>query len=143
MTEIYYIKRVENCRTAPEASLGDPRKYLSMTLLAAVLFVAAMLAAWQRFGGVQDGYRLEQLREEKQQVLEANRKLRLEVASLGDPVRIDTIARQQLGMTSVSPHRIFAAEPAAGVTATPVMAQMRPSSGPLPAPAKNVAAAVP
>lgn len=143
MTEIYYIKRVENCRTAPESSPGDSRKYLSMTLLAALLFVAAMLAAWQRFGGVQDGYRLEQLREEKQQLLEANRKLRLEVAALGDPVRIDTIARQQLGMTSVSPHRIFTAEPAASLTATPVLAQIRPSVAPLPAPVKNVAAVVP
>jgi len=143
MTEIYYIKRVENCRTAPEAIPGDPRKYLSMTLLTALLFIAAMLAAWQRFGGVQDGYRLEQLREEKQLMLEANRKLRLEVAALGDPVRIDTIARQQLGMSPVSPHRIFTAEPPASVPVAPVLARMHPSSRPLPAPAKNVAAVVP
>ena len=143
MTEIYYIKRVENCRTAPESSPGDSRKYLSMTLLAALLFVAAMLAAWQRFGGVQDGYRLERLREDRQQFLEANRKLRLEVAALGDPVRIDTIARLQLGMTSLSPHRIFTVEPVAGMTATPVLAQIRPSAAPLPAPVKNVAAVVP
>ena len=112
-----------------------------MTFAAALGLAAAMFCAGQRFASVQEGYRLETLQQEKQQVFEENRKLRLEVASLGDPVRIDTIARQQLGLTALSPHQIFAAEPVAPVVAA--VAQARPLTEPLPSPAKNVAAAVP
>lgn len=141
MQEIYYVKQVENCRLAPPADSLPNRRYLSVTLLAALGLAAAMFCAGQRFASVQDGYLLETLQQDKQQVLEENRKLRLEVASLGDPVRIDTIARQQLGMTPLSPHQIFVAEPVAPIVAA--MAQARPPAEPLPSPAKNVAAAVP
>ena len=141
MSEIYYVKRVENCRLAPPPGPLPSRRYLSVTLLAALGLAAAMFCAGQRFASVQEGYRLETLQQEKQQSLAENRKLRLEVASLGDPVRIDTIARQQLGMTALSPHQIFAAEPVAPVVSA--MAQARSLTQPLPSPAKNVAAAVP
>ena len=141
MSEIYYVKRVENCRLAPPPGPLPSRRYFSMTLLAALGLAAAMFCAAQRFASVQEGYRLEVLQQEKQQILEENRKLRLEVASLGDPVRIDTIARQQLGMTALSPHQIFVAEPVAPVVSA--MAQARPLGQQLPSPAKNVAAAVP
>lgn len=141
MQEIYYVKRVENCRLAPPSDSLPNRRYLSVTFLAALGLAAAMFCAGQRFASVQEGYRLETLQQDKQQILEENRKLRLEVASLGDPVRIDTIARQQLGMTALSPHQIFAAEPVAPVVSA--MAQARPHTEPLPDPAKNLAVAVP
>src|SRR5437868_142343 len=116
MTEIYYVKPVENSRVAPEARLRYPRKLISLSVVCAILFLAVMAAAWRRFESVQDGYRLEQLQSEKQSLVEANRKLRLEIASLGDPGRIDTIARQQLGMAPASPHQIFVADPVPGAT---------------------------
>ena len=141
MREIYYVKRVENSRLAPPAEPLPHRRYFSMTFAAVLGLAAAMFCAGQRFANVQEGYRLETLQQEKQQVFEENRKLRLEVASLGDPVRIDTIARQQLGLTALSAHQIFAAEPLAPVVSA--VAQARPLTEPLPSPAKNVAAAVP
>jgi len=141
--EVYYVKPVENCRLVPVADPRPHRQYLSMTFLAALFFAVAMHSAWQRFAGVQDGYRLEMLQQEKQQVLEANRKWRLEVAALGDPVRIDSIARNQLGMTTLSAHQIFTAEPLAAEAAFPVVAQAPRVAGPLPSQAKNVAVAVP
>ena len=118
-----------------------PRQYLAILALASVVFGAIMLSAWQRFDDVQDGYRLEALQGENQQFMEANRKLRLEEAYLGDPVRIDTIARNELGMMPLAPPQIIAGEPAAPVTDSSVLADAR--RPPLPSQVKNVAAAVP
>src|SRR4026209_2415741 len=115
MQEIYYVKRVENSRLAPPAESLPSRGYFSMALYAALALAAALFCAGQRFAIVQDGYRLETLQQEQQQIIEEKRKLTLEVAALGDPVRIDAIARQELGMTNLSPHQIFPAEPSAAV----------------------------
>jgi cell division protein FtsL len=112
-----------------------------MALYAAMALAAALFCAGQRFAMVQDGYRVETLQQEKKQIIEENRKLRLEVAALGDPVRIDAIARQELGMTNLSPHQIFPAEPSAAVVSA--MAHDHPAAGRLTAPAGNVAALVP
>jgi len=152
MTEVYYVKPVDNSRLVPPADPREPRRYLEFTLLAAVIFSAVLYLAWQRLSGVQDGYRFEALQQEKQQWLEAGRKLRLEEASLRDPVRIDQIARAQLGLVSLTPHQILQQPMPAGAE-QPVMAQIRPLSstlapegppGPwLVSPAKSVAAAVP
>jgi len=141
MQDIYYVKRVENSRLAPPSELLPSRGYFSMALYAALALAAALFCAGQRFAIVQDGYRLETLQQEKQQIIEENRKLRLEVAALGDPVRIDAIARQELGMTNLSPHQIFPAEPSATVVSA--MAHERPAVERLTAPAGNVAALVP
>jgi cell division protein FtsL len=142
MQEIYYVKRVENSRLAPPAEPLPSRGYFSMAFYAALTLAAALFCAGQRFAIVQDGYRLETLQQEKQQIIEANRKLRLEVAALGDPVRIDAIARQELGMTNLSPHQIFPAEPSAAVVSA-MAAHERPAAERLTSPAGTVAALVP
>ena len=141
MQEIYYVKRVENSRLAPPSESLSGRGYFSMALYPALALAAALFCAGQRFASVQEGYRLETLQQEKLEAVEENRKLRLEVASLGDPVRIDAIARQKLGMTNLSPHQIFPAEPSAAVVSA--MALERPAAERLTAPAGNVAALVP
>jgi cell division protein FtsL len=141
MREIYYVKRVENSRQAPASDSLPGRRYFSMAAYAALAFAAALFCAAQRFASVQEGYRLEALQQEKQSAIEENRKLRLEVAALGDPVRVDAIARTELGMTNLSPHQIFPAEASAAVVSA--MAQPHPGPEPLPTPAKNVAALVP
>jgi cell division protein FtsL len=122
MRDIYYVKRVENSRVAPLVEPLPTRRYFSIGILAGFGLAAAMFCAGQRFASVQEGYHLETLQQEKQQAVEENRKLRLEVASLGDPVRIDAIARQQLGMTNLSPHQIFPAESVAPVVSAMVKA---------------------
>lgn len=143
MKEIYYVKRVDNSRLAPTTDPRESRRYLELTLLAAVVFGAVLYVAWQRFACVQYGYRLEVLQQDKQQWMEANRKLRLEEASLGDPVRIDTIARSQLGLAPLAPHQILGQPRPAAAAEQPVVAQVRQPTRWLSSPVKNVAAAVP
>jgi len=143
MKEIYYVKPVDNSRLVPVLDPRAPRQYLAILFLAIVAFGAIMLSAWQRFDSVEDGYRLESFQKEKQQLLEANRKLRLEEAYLGDPVRIDTIARNELGMTTLSPPQIVGGEPVAPAPDASILADARRVAQPLPSQIKNVAAAVP
>ncbi|MBI4459429.1 MAG: cell division protein FtsL [Acidobacteria bacterium] len=104
----------------------------------AVLFALAMYLAWQRLAGVQDAYQLEQFQQQRQALVETNRKLRLEEAFLADPLRIDRLARTQLGMVPLAAHQIVPAQ-LPSVAEVPVVAQVRP----LPPATKNVAAAVP
>lgn len=137
LREIYYIKSVDNSRLVPALDPRQPRRLVSALGWATVLFGLVMYLAWQRLAEVQDGYRSERLQQQRQALLEANRKLRLEEAFLGDPVRIDRIARTQLGMGPLAAHQIVpAGTPSA--PAVPVVAQARP----LPSPTRNVAAAV-
>src|SRR3989337_2005951 len=112
MKEIYYIKPVDNSRLVPVSDPRAPRQQIGVLILAAAILVVVLSSAWQRFNGVEDGYRLETLRAEKQHIGETNRKLRLEEASLVDPVRIDLIARADLGMTALNPAPIIVSEPA-------------------------------
>jgi cell division protein FtsL len=51
-------------------------------------------------------YQLESLRSERSQAAEMNQDLKLEVAGLRDPERIDTIARRQLGLTAPVPGQV-------------------------------------
>lgn len=116
MNEIYYVMPVENARIAPVAR-RDPRRYGVAILLGAALLGAGLFSAQGRMQSLENGYRLESLERQKLQLLEANRKLVLEEASLGDPVRIDWIARNRLGMSTPAPHQIFRGEPATPGTA--------------------------
>lgn len=145
MREIYFVKQIDNSRLVPVFDPRVPRQHFAILFLAAVVFGTMMLSVWQRFDGVEDGYRLEALQGEKQQIMEANRKLRLEEAYLGDPVRIDTIARNQLGMSTLLPPQIVAGEPSSLPSReAPVLADAsRITGSTLPSPVKNFAAAVP
>ena len=147
MKEIYYVKAVDNSRLRPAIHPRASRQYLAILSLASLVFGLILFSAWQRYEGVEDGYRLEALQGKKQQLLEENRKLRLEEAYLDDPVRIDTIARSELGMMSLAATQIIAGEPTAPAQDASVLADARNLSGPLPSQVpsqvKRVAAAVP
>ncbi len=142
MKEIYYVKPIDNSRLVPVMDPRTPRQYMGILVLAAAVFAVILFSSWQRFQGLENGYRVEALQTEKQNMLEANRKLRLEEASLVNPVRIDTIARNDLGMTTLAPPQIIR-ETAPQSPETPVVADSRHSVGPLAYQLKNVAAAVP
>ncbi len=116
MQAIYYVKSVDNSRLVPLARPGEPRQYLMSTLLGVLLLGAALFSAMGRFQTLENGYRIERLERDKKISLEANRKLQLEEASLGDPLRIDWIARNELGMRTLAPDQIFRAEPLSPAT---------------------------
>ena len=64
-----------------------------------VCLVAVLLfSAWQHFELLQHGYRIEQMQQERAEKAEANRHLRLEIATLRSLSRIERIAINELNL---------------------------------------------
>jgi cell division protein FtsL len=82
----------------------------------------AVVYVWQHFSSIEYGYRIEQLTVQRDAVVEANRALRLEEASLKDPERIDTMARQ-LGMQPPSPGQTQVIDSSFSDTSLPALAK--------------------
>ena len=92
--EIYFAKRIDNSRLV---KMSDPRHSREMAMFLGttiLLFLLVMMYAWQHFSAIECGYRVEQLRAHRNGLVEMNRALRLEEASLRDPQRIDLLARR-------------------------------------------------
>jgi cell division protein FtsL len=110
MTEYYTVKRIDNSRLlrpAPAAGLKDFwRRAATGSALAACLLFYAL----QHFECIQKRYQIEQLQSERTQAAELNQQLQLEIATLDSPMRVDAIARNQLGLTVPVPGQAPSAE---------------------------------
>ena len=97
--EIYFAKAIDNSRLV---KVEDPRRTREMRqfgIALGCLFVLVMAYAFQHFKAIEYGYKIEALRSERDGLVEINRALWLEEASLRDPERIDRMARE-LGLQS-------------------------------------------
>lgn len=122
MTEIYYLKRIDNSRLIRGSDPVRTRECRALLGGALLVLLLLLVHTWQHFEYIRYGYRLEELKAQHEQAAEWNRQLRLEQASLKDPMRIDAIARAHLGMAVPAPGQIVrleggSAEPAASVLA--------------------------
>ncbi len=121
--EIYFAKRIDNSRLV---KVSDPQRRREMILFGIVLsvfFVFALTYVWQHFSSIEYGYRIEQLTVERDTLAESNRALKLEEASLKDPERIDTMARQ-MGMQPPAPGQTQVIESSAADLQQPVLAKV-------------------
>jgi cell division protein FtsL len=124
--EIYFRKTIDNSRLV---KVEDPRRAREMKffgLALCLLFLLVMGYALQHFRSIEYGYKIEQLRSDRDGLREMNRALRLEEASLRDPERIDLMARK-LGLQSPQPGQVLRMDVASDA-ATPVMASVTPVS---------------
>lgn len=95
--EIFFNKVLDNSRLV---KVADPRRRREMAVFGvtlALLFVMVMMYGWQHFSSIEYGYKIEQVKSQCDQIVEQNRTLKLEQASLRDPSRIDAMARS-MGM---------------------------------------------
>jgi cell division protein FtsL len=99
MTEFYTIKRIDNSRLVRLAAPNRLRECCRVLALGGLFAGVALLYAWQHFQCIQLNYQLEELKSARTRAAELNEQLRLQVAGLRSPVRIDAIARGQLGLT--------------------------------------------
>jgi cell division protein FtsL len=121
--EVYFAKPIDNSRLVKveDPKRGREMKQFGFTL--SCLFILVMMFAWQHFKAIEYGYRIEALRNQSEGLVEVNRALRLEEASLRDPERIDTLARK-LGLQSPQAGQVVRIDaPDSGV---PVMASAAP-----------------
>lgn len=124
--EIYFNKAIDNSRLV---KVEDPRRGREMrqfALALGCLFLLVMTYAWQHFKAIEYGYQIESLKIQRDGMVEMNRELRLEDASLRNPERIDVMARK-LGLQSPLAGQVMQMD-AASDSGAPVMASVTPIS---------------
>jgi cell division protein FtsL len=120
--EIYFTKRLDNSRVAMVTDPKRRREMVTFGLTLSVLFLLVMVYLFQHFSAIEYGYKIEQLKSQRDSIAEINRTLSLEEASLKDLPRIDRLARQ-LGMQRPAEGQWQSMDAGTIDPATPVMAK--------------------
>jgi cell division protein FtsL len=126
MSEFFTVKHIDNSRLVRVVAPDHMRECVRVVSLGALIALGAFLYAWQHFETIQLRYQLESLRGERAQATELNQELKLEVAGLRAPERIDIIARRQLGLTAPVPGQVAPMD----LPPNAVMAEARPTGAP-------------
>jgi len=103
--EFYFQKTIDNSRLV---KISDPQRRREIRMFSAsvaALFLLMMFYAWQHFSSIEYGYKIEAQKSERERLVEMNRTLKLEEASLRDPSRIDVLARR-MGLESPQPGQV-------------------------------------
>lgn len=121
--EIYFSKRIDNSRVVMVTDPKRRREMATFGIMLAVLFVFVMAFLWQHFSAIEYGYKIEQLKAQRDAIAETNRTLSLEEASLKDLSRIDRLARE-MGMQRPVEGQWQSMDAGTIDPATPVMAKV-------------------
>jgi cell division protein FtsL len=119
--EIYFGKSIDNSRLI---KVEDPKRSREMRhfgIALCCLFILVMTYTWQHFKAIEYGYKVESLKAQRDGLLELNRALRLEEASLRSPDRIDKLARDY-GMQPPQAGQVVPMNSPLPDTSTPVIA---------------------
>jgi cell division protein FtsL len=103
MMEFHTVKKIDNTRIVRHVEPVKMRNLVKTAVLGAIVAVCCMLYAYQHFHCIDLSFQLEDLKAKKQAAQGYNGELKLEIATLRDPRRIDVIARHQLGLTQTAP----------------------------------------
>lgn len=125
--EIYFAKAIDNSRLV---KVEDPRRVREMRqfgIALGCLFLFVMAYAFQHFKAIEYGYKIESLKLQRDNLVEMNRALRLEEASLRDPERIDRMARE-LGLQSPQAGQVVRMDTALPESSGSVVASLAPVS---------------
>ncbi len=122
--EIYVAKQIDNSRLVKETDPAQAREMRYWLASLAILLAMVMVYAWQHYSAIEYGYQNEHLRSQQEELMESNRQLKLEEASLQGPERIDELARQ-MGMQAPAAGQVIRMEPSeSGEPGAPVMARV-------------------
>ena len=99
MVEFYTVKRIDNSRLVRRVEPIKTRNLYKTVALGSIIAAFFMLYVYQHFRCIDLGFQLEDVKSKTQQAQVLNSKLKLEIAYLRDPQRIDVIARRHLGLT--------------------------------------------
>jgi cell division protein FtsL len=106
MTEFHTVKRIDNTRLVRHVEPVKLRNLYRTVALGGIVAVFFMLYIYQHFRCIDLSFQLEDLKAKQAQVASLNSELKLEIASLRNPMRIDVIAHRQLGLTQPLPTQI-------------------------------------
>jgi cell division protein FtsL len=101
---------VDNSQVVRQVDPRTRREIWGLILLVAVLAGAVGLYAWPALEIRRAGLAAIELEQEKERLLEENRKLSLEKAALANLSRVETIAKRDLGLRAPAPERSVVVE---------------------------------
>jgi cell division protein FtsL len=103
MLEFQTVKRIDNSRLVRHVEPMKMRNYYRTVALGGIVAAFFMLYIYQHFRCIDLSFQLEDVRARQTEAGALNSSLKLEIASLRNPMRIDVIARRQLGLTEPLP----------------------------------------
>jgi cell division protein FtsL len=122
-----FSKSIDNSRLVKVEDPQRSREMRQFGFALACLFLFVMAYAFQHFKAIEYGYKIEALKSQRGSLVEMNRSLRLEEASLRDPERIDRMARE-LGLQSPQAGQVIRLDTAMPESSTSVVASLTPVS---------------
>jgi cell division protein FtsL len=125
--EFQTVKRIDNSRLVRRVEPVKLRSYYRTLALGCVVAAFFMLYIYQHFRCIDLSFQLEQVKAAQVEAQTLNSSLKLEIASLRNPMRIDVIARRQLGLTEPLPTQVreYDAPPGAEVASARYIRQNR------------------
>jgi cell division protein FtsL len=106
MLEFQTVKRIDNSRLVRHVEPVKMRKYYRTVALGGIVAAFFMLYIYQHFRCIDLSFQFEDLKAKQVEAATLNSSLKLEIASLRDPMRIDAIARGQLRLTEPLPTQV-------------------------------------
>ena len=114
MMEFRTVKRIDNSRLVRQVEPVKQQNLYKTAGLGGVVALFFLFYIFQHFKCIDLSFQLEDLKAKQAQAAQLNSELRLEIANLRDPMRIDVIARRQLGLTEPLPTQMREYEAASG-----------------------------
>ena len=103
-------KKVRNEQLVRQLDRRRHRELFMVVLTGLVLTVAIIAYAWPHFQLIRIGYRMEELRVERERLTKEKRHLELQLATEASPDRIESISRHELGMVYPGPDDVVVIE---------------------------------
>lgn len=125
--EFQTVKRIDNSRLVRHVEPVKLRYYYRTLALGSVMAAFFLLYIYQHFRCIDLSFQLEEVKAKQLEAATLNSSLKLEIASLRNPMRIDIIARRRLGLSEPLPTQIreYDSPPGAQVAAARFVRQSR------------------
>lgn len=117
--------RLDNSQIVRERDPRAGRDLAGLLLLVALLVGGVVLYAWPHLERRQTDIATEQMQRERERLVEENRKLRLEKASLENLDRIQSIAEKRLALEQPAADKVYVVEAPAPVPESARLASAR------------------
>jgi hypothetical protein len=104
--EFHTIKRIDNSRLVRNVEPAKMRSLWRSVALGGVVAAFFMVYIFQHFRCIDLSFQLEDLKGQEMKAAALNSELKLEIAGLRNPMRIDVIARRRLGLTEPLPTHV-------------------------------------
>ena len=128
-TQFHTVKRIDNSRLVRNVEPAKLRGLYRTAGLGGIIAMCLMMYIYQHFRCIDLSYQLEGVKAAQADAAALNSALKLEIAGLSDPKRIDVIARRQLGLTEMLPTQVHEYDEPAGAEVAAVR-YVRPNRTP-------------